>query len=221
MVEKNRKIAEQYQAVGTPTGVLIRSDGTIGSPAMGGADAIRQFVSNKAWTEAGFAAFMTASALPPQPQPSKPTLPVGSPVPAFTLPDLDGSAVESASFNGNGTVLLFWNSGCGFCQKMIPQLKEWEQNRSATAPRLVLVSGGSLEANREMGLESTVVLDDKFAVGQSVGATGTPSGVLIDAKGKIASALAVGEAGVMALLSGDKVTSAVAKIAVARTGSGK
>jgi thiol-disulfide isomerase/thioredoxin len=221
LVEKNHKIAEQYHAVGTPTGVLIRSDGTIGSPALGGADSIRQFVSNKAWTEAGFAAFLTARALPPQPAPPKPALPLGSPLPAFTLPDLDGTSVESASFNGNGTVLLFWNPGCGFCQKMVPQLKEWEQNTPATAPRLILVSGGSREANRAMGITSTVLLDDKFAVGQSVGVTGTPSGILIDAKGKIASSLALGQPGVMSLLSADNVASSVEQIAVARAGSSK
>ena len=219
LVEKSHKIAEKYYAVGTPTGVLVRSDGTIGSPAMGGADAIRQFVTNKAWTETGFAAFMTARALPPQPPPPKPALPVGSPVPEFTLPDLDGTAVESASFNGNGTVLLFWNPGCGFCQKMVPQLKDWERDRGSTRPRLVLVSGGSREANRAMGLESTVLLDDKFAVGQSYGANGTPSGVLIDAEGKIASALVVGAPGVMALLSGDKMAGATAQVASARAGS--
>jgi thiol-disulfide isomerase/thioredoxin len=219
LVEKKHEIAEKYQALGTPTGVLIRSDGTIGSPAMGGADAIRQLLTTRAWTEAGFVAFMAARALPPPPAPPKPTLPVGSPVPAFALPDLDETVVESVSFNGNGTVLLFWNPGCGFCQKMIPQLKEWEQNKPSTAPRLVLVSGGSRDANRAMGFESTVLLDDKFAVGQSCGASGTPSGVLIDAKGKIASTLVVGAPGVMSLLSGDNVASALEKISVARAGS--
>jgi thiol-disulfide isomerase/thioredoxin/uncharacterized membrane protein YphA (DoxX/SURF4 family) len=219
LVEKKHEIAEKYHALGTPTAVLIRSDGSIGSPAMGGADAIRQLVTAKAWTEAGFAAFITARALPPQvAPPPKAALPVGSRVPAFTLPDLNGNAVQSAEFNGNGTVLLFWNPGCGFCQKMIPQLKEWEQNKPATASRLVLVSAGSREANRAMGLESTVLLDDRFAVGQSCGASGTPAGVMIDAKGKIASTLVVGAPGVMGLLSGDKTTSAVAQVVEARTG---
>lgn len=219
LIEKNLEIAMKYQAVGTPTGVLIRSDGTIGSPALGGADVIRQFVVNKAWTEAGVAAFMTARSLPPQPAPPKPTLPVGSTLPEFKLPDLDGSMVESAKFNGNGTVLLFWNPGCGFCQKMVPQLKDWERDRSSTRPRLVLVSGGSREANRAMGLESTVLLDDEFAVGQSCGANGTPSGVRIDAEGKIASALVVGAPGVMALLAGEKTVGTAAQVESARARS--
>jgi len=107
LVEKKHKVAEQYHAVGTPTGVLIRSDGTVGSPAIDGADAIRQFVTNKAWTEAGFAAFMAAGVLLAQPAPTKPTLP-GSPLPAFTLPDLDGTAVESAT---SSSVARQWPRG--------------------------------------------------------------------------------------------------------------
>jgi hypothetical protein len=56
----------------------------------------------------------------------------------------------------------------------------------------LFVSAGTEEANREMGLASTVVLDQQFSVGQAFGASGTPSAVLVDAKGKIASEVAVG-----------------------------
>jgi thiol-disulfide isomerase/thioredoxin len=205
VVEKEPKIAEKYHAIGTPTAVLIRADGTIGSPAMGGADAIRQLVATKAWTETGFAAFMQGLGHPPQPPAPKPKVAVGSEAPTFTLPDLDGNTINSANFNGLGTVLLFWNPACGFCQKMLPQLKEWETGKIASAPRLMLVSTGSRDANRAMGLESTVLIDDKFAVGQSYGASGTPSAVLIDGKGKIASGLAVGAPGVFELLNGKVV----------------
>jgi hypothetical protein len=51
-----------------------------------------------------------------------------------------------------------------------------------------------------MGLKSTVLLDEQFAVGTLYGAGGTPSAVLIDADGKIASSLMVGGLGVMELL---------------------
>src|SRR5215203_5700488 len=76
---------------------------------------------------------------------------------------------------GSETLVLFWNPGCGFCQQMLPDLKEWEENPSEGAPRLLMVSTGTEEANREMTLNSTVVLDQEFAVGRSFGASGTPS----------------------------------------------
>jgi thiol-disulfide isomerase/thioredoxin len=202
LVEKEHKVAEKYQAIGTPTAVLIRADGTIGSPAMGGADGIRKIVTSKTWTEAGFAAFMQSLGHPVPPPPPKPLVPVGAPAPDFTLPDLDGNSVNSASFNGTGTVLLFWNPSCGFCQKMLPQLKEWETQKVVGAPRLMLVSAGSTDSNREMGLESTVLIDDKFAVGRLYGANGTPSAVRIDGNGKMESGLMVGAPGVFELLKG-------------------
>jgi peroxiredoxin len=202
LLEKDHKIAEKYHALGTPTGVLVRSDGTIGSPAMGGADGIRQLVTNKVWTDGGFAALMKTFAQPPQAAPPKVSLPVGSPAPPFALPDLSGNTVDSAHFNGNGTMLVFWNPACGFCQRMLPQLKDWEKAKSEKAPRVVLISNGSHEANRAMGLSSTVLIDDKFAVGQRYGASGTPSGLLIDADGKVATGLAVGEPSIMGILTG-------------------
>jgi thiol-disulfide isomerase/thioredoxin len=201
LVAPDHKVAEKYQALGTPTGVVIRGDGTIGSPAMGGPEAIRQLVNHKAWTEVGLASFLRAMGQPPAPPPPPPALPVGSAAPVFTLPDVNGKAVSTASFNGSPTVLLFWNPGCGFCQRMLPQLHKWEQDRSADARRLVLVSAGTQEANRAMQLQSPVLLDNKFEVGQVFGARGTPSAVLVDAQGKTASAVVVGEPAVLQLLT--------------------
>jgi hypothetical protein len=50
-----------------------------------------------------------------------------------------------------------------------------------------------------MGLRSQVLLDASFRVGNSFQATGTPSAVLLDEGGKIASELIVGAPGVLAL----------------------
>jgi peroxiredoxin len=117
-----------------------------------------------------------------------PTLPaaqrVGEDAPEVKLSDLEGNTVELADFRGQQTLVLFWNPGCGFCQQMLPDLKEWEATSPEDAPRLLVVSAGSAEANKEMGLTSTVLLDQQFAVGRAFGASGTPSAVLVDAEGK-------------------------------------
>jgi len=63
-----------------------------------------------------------------------------------------------------------------------------------------VVSTGTKEANQPMGLRSTVVLDQGFASGKVFGAGGTPWALLMDEQGKIASELAVGAPGVLALL---------------------
>ena len=75
---------------------------------------------------------------------------------------------------------------------MLPDLKAWEANRPEGAPKLLVVSAGTEEANQAMSLDSPVVLDQNFGVGREFGASGTPSAVLVDAEGNIASEVAVG-----------------------------
>jgi methylamine dehydrogenase accessory protein MauD len=188
LLQKDREVSLQYQAYGTPSAVLIRLDGTIGSPLAGGADAITTLVAS--------------SVKPPQPNqvvPPRRGLQKGDPAPTFTLKDLDGKEMRSKDLRGKSSLLLFWNPGCGFCQRMLGQLKEWEANPLYGAPQLVLISSGSVEDNRVMGLRSPILLDQGFATGHAFGVGGTPSAILIDAKGKIASEVAVGAPGVLAL----------------------
>jgi peroxiredoxin len=128
--------------------------------------------------------------------------PVGSPAPNLRLPDLNGKTVNLSDFRGTDTLVLFWNNGCGFCQQMLPELKEWEKNRPKGAPKLLLVSGGSPEENRALGLKSPIVLDDRFEAGTAFGAGGTPMAVLVDANGTVASSLAAGKDQVLALAAG-------------------
>jgi thiol-disulfide isomerase/thioredoxin len=130
---------------------------------------------------------------------------VGEPAPEVRLADLKGEEVSlQEGFGGTETLVLFWNPGCGFCQQMLPDLKEWESKAPEGAPRLLVVSAGSEEANKEMGLTSPVVLDQQFAVGRSFGASGTPSAVLVDAEGKVATDVAVGAPAVMELAGADQ-----------------
>jgi hypothetical protein len=89
---------------------------------------------------------------------------------------------------------------------MLPDLKQWEANSPEDAPKLLVVSAGSEEANKEMGLASPVVLDQQFAVGRAFGASGTPSAVFVDAEGKVASEVAVGASAVMELAGADRTT---------------
>jgi hypothetical protein len=82
---------------------------------------------------------------------------------------------------------------------MLPELKAWERRRARTAPRLLLVSTGTVDANRSLGLVSPIVLDDEGYAARSFGAAGTPMGLLVDAGGRIASSVATGAQAVMVL----------------------
>ena len=82
---------------------------------------------------------------------------------------------------------------------MLPDPKAWDANPPKGAPKLLVVSSGTVDEIRAMDLRSPVLLDENFSVGPSFGANGTPMAVLIDAKGNIASPLATGAQEVLAL----------------------
>jgi peroxiredoxin len=218
LLQKDWEVSESYKVRGTPSAVLIAPDGKIATPVAGGAESIRGLLSYAVGERAQLP--MQAPQQPQaqgQPCPNcgkvhaaAPTVPaaqkVGEEAPEVKLPDLEGRTVELADFRGEETLVLFWNTGCGFCQQMLPDLKDWESEAPEDAPRLVVVSAGSEEANREMGLTSPVLLDQQFATGRAFGASGTPSAVLVDAEGKVASEVAVGAPAVMELAGADRTT---------------
>jgi len=202
LLQKDREVAQSYEANGTPAAVIVRSDGTVGSPLALGADAIRALVARSV----GAPAPAAPAAAPSNGAPARsPGLAIGQPAPELELPDLDGTTVRLADLRDRPTLLLFWNPGCGFCVRMVEDLTTWERESaaSADAPRALIVSTGDVQANRDMGLSSTIVLDQGFATGRAFGASGTPSAVLVDTAGNIASAVAVGAPGVLALARGD------------------
>lgn len=201
LLQKDSEVADAYETDGTPTGVIVRPDGTIGSNPAPGRDAIVRLVERAV---EGRLPTGAAAPRPARPAPRPAAIPtpsnLGQPAPALSLPDLGGQTVELADLKGQPTAVLFWNPGCGFCNRMLPDLKAWEENPPAGAPKLLVVSTGDPEQNKAMGLTSPVVLDSGFSAGRAFGASGTPSAVLVDGDGKIASGVAVGAPSVLGLL---------------------
>jgi peroxiredoxin len=220
VLQKDWEVSASYEVRGTPSAVLVAPDGKVASPVAGGAEGIRGLLSYAVGERA-----QLPMQPPQQPQgqaqgqpcpncgkvhAAAPTVPaaqkVGEDAPEVKLPDLEGNTVELEDFRGEDTLVLFWNPGCGFCQQMLPDLKEWEATSPEDAPKLVVVSAGTEEANKEMGLTSPVLLDQQLATGRAFGASGTPSAVLVDAEGKVASEVAVGAPAVLELARADRTT---------------
>ena len=176
-LQAGRETSQAYKVTVKPSAVLLK-EGKIASPLAEGADAIRDVVKRA-------------------------TLPApvrkGEPVPALKLPDLDGETVDLASLRGRRRLVLFWNPGCGFCQKMLDDMKDWERHPPAGAPELLIISSGTPDANRQQGFRSRVLLDSVWGAGQVLGAGGTPSAVLIDEEGRVASEVGVGAPAVLSL----------------------
>lgn len=196
LVQRDREVSQAYKSLATPSAVLIRPDGTIGSQAALGPDAIRRLITGAITRPVPVRPPVqnrtgTASA--------RPVSRLGQPAPAMMLPDLLGTPVRLQELRGKRMLLLFWNPGCGFCARMLDDLKAWEADPPDDALQLLVISTGTPEANRQLGLRAQVLLDQGFTTGRAFGASGTPSAVLIEVDGTIASEVVVGAPGVLAL----------------------
>jgi uncharacterized membrane protein YphA (DoxX/SURF4 family)/peroxiredoxin len=177
LLQTDREVSQAYRAEATPSAVVIKK-GLIHSPLAVGIDAIR--------------ALVVGATLPPP-------LKKGDRVPSLRLRDLNGGAMDLAMLRGRRTLLLFWNPSCGFCQAMLEDVKGWDRNRPNDAPELLVISTGSPAANRAEGFRSRVLLDPKSGASQVFGAAGTPSALLVDEEGRVASEVRAGASEVFAL----------------------
>jgi methylamine dehydrogenase accessory protein MauD len=186
LIQTEQEVTERYKVSGTPSAVLIGPDGRIASSVHAGAEAISALVASMAG--------------PPSIEVHQSGPGVGNPAPDVPLRTLDGQESHLAEQLSGRTAVLFWNPSCGFCQRMLPDLKRFAERPPTGAPSVVVVSAGDPDQNRQMGLNAPVLLDGSFATGHAFGATGTPSAVLVDEAGNVASGIAVGAPAVLELV---------------------
>lgn len=218
LLQKDREVSEAYQAFGTPSAVLISPDGKVASPVAGGADKIRELLTTARGGAAAPAPRIVAQAAPPAPAPANgaprpaeaapPRPHMGDAAPDFVLNDLDGKQMRLADFKGRDTVLIFWSPTCGFCKRMADDITAWEANPQAGAPQAVIITSGDVKLNRDFGFKSTVLMDPATDTMKKYGTGGTPTAILVDASGNIASQMRVGQPGVMSLLRGEEAPAA-------------
>jgi len=130
-------------------------------------------------------------------------LPIGTPAPAFALPDLSGRERKLDDYLGKPLLVAFFSPTCGFCLEMAPRLGQVPVDGS----RVLLVSTGKGDELNRLAQENKWRFDVVLEQGQVSGAYrigGTPMGYLLDSEGRIASDLAVGADAVLNLLSHGK-----------------
>jgi thiol-disulfide isomerase/thioredoxin/uncharacterized membrane protein YphA (DoxX/SURF4 family) len=185
LLQQDRELATAFQCYGTPGAVWIGIDGKIESHVAQGSIEIEElFVKGR-------------KRATPELRPSHQ---IGDPAPEIVLPSVSGKDRKVTDFYGRPLVLLFWNPSCGFCSRMLEDLRSWERNPPVDAPQLLVISTGPAETNRQMGLRSEILLDDDYLVGRAFKSTGTPSAILLDERGTVSEPLATGEDAVRSLL---------------------
>jgi len=216
LLQKQMKVAAQYQVSGTPIGYVVDEQGRIASGMAVGADALLALAREANGAGAPIAAAhgngngngaghavhkgnrdLSASSI------KRDGLAKGTTAPAFRIPLLDGGELELADYRGRPVLLVFSDPGCGPCQELAPRLDHYNvQNRGT---EVIMISRGDREANRlkvqEHGLRFPVALQKQWEISRLYGMFATPIGYLIDEEGIIAADVAVGAEPIMALLS--------------------
>ncbi len=97
---------------------------------------------------------------------------------------------------GRKVLVVNWSPNCGFCTKIAPEFARLKQAFRLQNVELVLASSGDADANRKLarehGFEASVLLRQDAPVMPAFENYGTPVAYLLDEKGHVAKALAVG-----------------------------
>jgi uncharacterized membrane protein YphA (DoxX/SURF4 family)/peroxiredoxin len=188
LIQRDREIDERYLVSATPSAVLVDGEGLIASPVHAGGEQILALVMSQ-----------TGPSLEVHHHEAADLGTIGAPAPDPALQTLDGEEVALSTRLQGTTLVLFWNPACGFCERMLEDVRRFDAAPPPGATSLVLISTGDPAANRAMNLRAPVLLDDSFRAGNAFGAAGTPSAVLVDRRGRIASEVAVGADAVLQL----------------------
>lgn len=185
LLQQDQEVAGAYGAFGTPAAVLVRPDGTIGTPLAGGIGEIQSLVATE----------LAASRHP------------SSIAPEFRLPNLDGVPVRLEDLRSPGlpVLLVFTDPRCGPCYELLPDIGGWQR---VYGDRLTfaLVSAGAPESNRAMTAEygfaaGSILLQGENELAEAYGAEMLPAAVLIDTEGRMARPPARGAWAVRALVA--------------------
>ncbi|MEP6820362.1 MAG: MauE/DoxX family redox-associated membrane protein [bacterium] len=132
-------------------------------------------------------------------------LPLDSAAPPFKLSAYAGGTVTLTQLldHGKPLLLIFTNPTCGPCVILFAEVKEWQQSHREQLT-IALISFGTIKENfvnvARNGL-GQVLLQREREVAEKYGANVTPSAVVVNTNGRIASPLAAGADEIRKLLT--------------------
>jgi methylamine dehydrogenase accessory protein MauD len=112
----------------------------------------------------------------------------GKKAPDFTLPCVSGEEVSLHDFAGRRVLLVFTQSGCKPCHRVVPELNKLQRGGEV---QVLVVSNGELEATGQWAGEAGVcfpmLVQQQFSVSKRYEMYATPFAFLIDERGVITS----------------------------------
>jgi peroxiredoxin/uncharacterized membrane protein YphA (DoxX/SURF4 family) len=131
-------------------------------------------------------------------------LPIGSPVPQFELPNLNGKEISVRDLINRGKPVLFFyvSPTCQPCEALLPEIAGWE-NELGEKINFVFISNGSAKDNLAKFNSETnreILLQKDREIADVLKTQWTPTAILINAKGMIASHPMAGDVAIRGLL---------------------
>jgi uncharacterized membrane protein YphA (DoxX/SURF4 family)/thiol-disulfide isomerase/thioredoxin len=125
-----------------------------------------------------------------------PGLPVDSIAPPFELSAYEGGTRSLAQLlaAGKPLLLIFTNPNCGPCVALFEEIRDWQDSHGQELT-IALISFGTIKENfvnvarNRLG---QVLLQKKYEVSEQYGAMATPTGIVVNTNGRIASHPAAG-----------------------------
>ena len=143
-------------------------------------------------------------------------LPIGAPAPDFALPDVNGRQVsfENLLMQAKPMLFLFVSPTCKPCAALLPEIETWQAELKGKI-NFIFVSSGDAKENLDKFAGNTlkqVLLQKDREVALQFGAEWTPTAVLVNDDGTIASRAAVGDKAIRDLVGAVKTRIDVAEI---------
>ena len=115
---------------------------------------------------------------------------MGTPSPAFALPDAGGQSVSLESLRGPVVYVDFWASWCGPCRRSFPWMNDMAQKYGDRGFKVVAINVDKRRADADKFLAQvpanfTIVFDPAGTAPTAWAVTGMPSSYLVDAKGNV------------------------------------
>ncbi|MGH3450072.1 MAG: peroxiredoxin family protein [Haloechinothrix sp.] len=133
-------------------------------------------------------------------------LAVGTPAPAFSLPDLSEKMVSLDALRrvGKPLALVFIDLSCPHCAELLPDVGRWQRDHSADLTTVVIGSGDMQalrNASAAHGLIQMLVQEDEHLV-DAYRVLGNPAAVVIHPDGTIDSPVVLGTSAIRDLIAG-------------------
>jgi peroxiredoxin len=137
-------------------------------------------------------------------------LPIGAMFPDFKLPDMAGTDVtlDGLLVQKHPTPILFFfvSPTCGPCKTLVPEFEAWKKDLDGKVRTIFISNGTQLENISKFGSDLTgvMLLQKGRELADAAKTQWTPTAVLIDAGGRVASHTAAGDTAIRDLVENVK-----------------